>query len=718
MLHREDILREEPELGEEILEQLQFYQAVGAGCIKDEPLGTLGDYTLRRQIGRGGMGVVYEAWENSMDRAVALKVLPAGVAADDRAFQRFMQEAKTAGKLSHPNVVPVYFTGMKEQTPFYAMEFVEGETLAQILARTKDAEPETDTPFGPKDEVAYFGTMAKAFADVADGLQHAHSKGVTHRDIKPSNLILDSDGRLRILDFGLARLEGQESLTLSGDFVGTPLYMSPEQARRKKIPVDHRTDVYSLGATMYEAICDRPPFRGKDHADTLSQIIECDPVDPKKVHSRVPKNLETIVLKCLRKSSSDRYGTAEALAQDLRRFVRGDPVEARPQARLEKSIRWFRRRGAKITILIVGLALVSGLGLLLRKQSLARIEREHEQYTPLVLAEIERIQSSYGLSVNTGSKASFLDGVEFLLPEDLELLGGEKTDALIEESIQRLEDIIESDPRRPEARYHRARGLLLLGRQGEAAIELHETLERRPDFAPAALLLETLGGDNGGVSLNRVLDGEPGLPRWAVLWVRAHRAMEEERWQDAIDAQDALVRYERENDPPFAGSSMEILLNRARARLELKEYDDAIEDLSVACGSWTESLEPALLKGKAYFLRGARHQAEKTFKRLVAEAKHPDENTERRQIHDRKKETDSAWRSRGRSGRRRLPSAPSRSSRGCPRLPSASGRKLDRKARFGLDLHRDLRSRGPREQRGGLRVRGAQRRQSIGWGVS
>ena len=291
-------------MAEELLLELEALSGwrIDAESQKTEPLGTLGDYTLRRQIGRGGMGVVYEAWQGSMDRVVALKVLPPGIAADDRAVTRFMREAIAAGKLNHPNVVSVHSTGVEEGTPWYSMEYVEGETLAQVLARIKDAEPETETPFGKKGQVGYFAALANAFADVADGLQHAHSKGVTHRDIKPSNLILDREGRLRILDFGLARLEGQESLTLSGDFVGTPLYMSPEQARRKKIPVDHRTDVYSLGATMYEALAGRPPFRGKDHADTLSQIIERDPPEPRQAHARIPRDFETVVLKCLRKN--------------------------------------------------------------------------------------------------------------------------------------------------------------------------------------------------------------------------------------------------------------------------------------------------------------------------------------------------------------------------------------------------------------------------------
>ncbi|MBI4586117.1 MAG: serine/threonine protein kinase, partial [Planctomycetes bacterium] len=161
--------------------------------------------------------------------------------------------------------------------------------MAQILLEIKEAPPDAKTPFGfPRDDVAYYSTLARCFADVADALQHAHSNKIIHRDIKPSNLILDRESRLRILDFGLARLEGQESLTLSGDVIGTPLYMSPEQARRAKIPIDYRTDIYSLGATLYEMLILRPPFRGKDIEETLSQIIEGDPVEPRKLNRRFP----------------------------------------------------------------------------------------------------------------------------------------------------------------------------------------------------------------------------------------------------------------------------------------------------------------------------------------------------------------------------------------------------------------------------------------------
>ncbi len=256
-----EILSAHPTLGPEILGALEVFVGVGPGS-QDEPLGKLGDYTLRRQIGRGGMGVVYEAWEDSMNRAVALKVLPAGVAADEKATMRFVREAQVAGRLSHPNVVSVYGMGVKEKTPYYAMEYVAGETLAQIVARLRERDSGEDpaTPFGRESEgIVYYGRFAAAFAEVAEGLQHAHSQGVIHRDIKPSNIIVDPHDKLRILDFGLARVEGHESLTVSGDVIGTLLYMSPEQARQRKLPVDSRTDIYSLGATMYEVLTGQPP---------------------------------------------------------------------------------------------------------------------------------------------------------------------------------------------------------------------------------------------------------------------------------------------------------------------------------------------------------------------------------------------------------------------------------------------------------------------------
>jgi len=390
------IIESEPEIGAAVVEDLEIFVQLHSDDASEgvrESLGTLGDYTLRRKIGKGGMGVVYDAWQNSMNRQVALKVLPAGIAADTKASARFLREAQTAGQLNHQNVVGVYGLGIEANTPFYSMEYVDGETLAQIIARQKDATPEEKTAFGfPRDEVAYYSTIARCFAEVADGLQHAHSKGIIHRDIKPSNLILDREGRLRILDFGLAHLEGQESLTASSGLLGTPLYMSPEQARGKKFPGDHRTDIYSLGATMYEMLTWRPPFKGKDHQETLSQIIERDPVEPRKENLRVPREFETIVLKCLRKEPAERYGTAEALSQDLRRFARGDPIEARPESGWEKMGRRVRRHKSLIAVgamflMISMLGVLIGVGLLWKEKT----KTENALKAVLRLSDLKRL---------------------------------------------------------------------------------------------------------------------------------------------------------------------------------------------------------------------------------------------------------------------------------------------------------------------------------------
>ena len=365
-LNPQEILAKHPFVGEQLLSHLEDYVGADAAPVEVQ-LRTLGDYTLRRQIGRGGMGIVYDAWQNSLDRQVALKVLPVGVAADDRTFHRFMREAKTAARLNHENIVRVYGMGVESNTPYYAMEYVDGKTLGQILAAQEtDTAEASGTSFGrTKEGLVDYPSIATAFAAVAEGLQHAHSKGVIHRDIKPSNLMLDGNGRLRIVDFGVARLEGQAGLTLTHDVVGTPLYMSPEQARRRKIPIDHRTDIYSFGATLYELLTHRPPFRGRDNHETLSQIIERDPSPLRRFDPTIPKSLETIVLKCLRKTPKERYDTAKAVADDLRRFARGEPVEARPLPAWAGLTRRAWKYGPRIGVIAMAATLVSVLVFLL-----------------------------------------------------------------------------------------------------------------------------------------------------------------------------------------------------------------------------------------------------------------------------------------------------------------------------------------------------------------
>ena len=339
-----DLIQDEhPEFGPDLIDQLRSFCDLANGANGSSSPQKLGDYEILRELGRGGMGVVYDAWQNSLGRQVALKILPAGVGSDTRRIARFVREAQISGKLNHPNIVSVYGMSVEGNVPYYSMEFVDGETLGQRIHRQRGKRD--DNQLGMRQCI----DLANAFAGVADGLHLAHQKSVVHRDIKPSNLIFDTsnrtpqapDGELRILDFGLASFEGQDSLTISGEVVGTVRYMSPEQASvaRSKNTVDHRTDIYSLGATLYEAVTLRAPLEGKDIADTLSQIASMDPVPPKLVNPLVPRDLETIILKCLRKVPSERYDTAAELGEDLRRFARGDAIKARPLSMLERVTR-------------------------------------------------------------------------------------------------------------------------------------------------------------------------------------------------------------------------------------------------------------------------------------------------------------------------------------------------------------------------------------------
>ncbi|MBI4601057.1 MAG: protein kinase [Planctomycetes bacterium] len=628
------ILEEQPSVGPEVLRRLEAFLDLAA-AVDDAPrLNAIGDYRLLCRIGRGGMGVVYEAWQGSMDRRVALKVLPPGAADDDRAFQRFLREAKAAGKLSHPSIVGVHAMGLEGETPYYAMELIDGESLARLLARkTEDGRVDA---FGGNDNLpVYANRAAEAFAGVAEGLQHAHSRGIVHRDIKPSNLILERGGdgapdrgrdqggsvhippgrehilqgavhgRLRILDFGLAHLEGQESLTWSGELVGTPLYMSPEQARARRVAIDHRTDIYSLGATLYEVLTLRPPFRGRDHQDTLSQILLRDPPGPRRINPRIPQDLETIVLKCLRKDPAARYATAEALAQDLRRFTRGDPVEARPEGAWEQLRRRLRRNRVRLAVGL-GFALLLALaGVLGWRGERAAREAARERYRPAVLEFAARLAAS------AASRAQSVA----LPPGPLSPLSREELRRLLEGGALRsvrevageLRRLTEELPEERDGHYHLARAQRLLGRDDLARAAVLSALAVDPGFVPAAALLEEIEGPGrsgaGGPGLGEL---SAGAAEWTRLWLKARRALgsggASADWPAALQAYDGLLRIARAAGEPYAGLFLEAYLGRGAARLGLEDLEGAIEDFAVARERAPGSLEPALLLGKAYLL--------------------------------------------------------------------------------------------------------------------
>jgi WD40 repeat protein len=343
-------------------------------------------YRIEREIGHGGMGVVYEATHLSLDKRVALKVLPVLPGEGSAGLERFLREARTAAGLHHTNIVPVFDIGQAQRLPYFAMQLIDGRGLDKVLD-----EWQKRPPADLFREVARLGTQA------ADALAYAHQRGVIHRDVKPSNLLLDGQGTLWVTDFGLARRALDPALTQSGALVGTPRYMSPEQAEAAKRPVDHRTDVYSLGATLYELATRRPPFEGATPVDVLLQVIERQPVPPRKLAPALPRDLETVILKAMAKRPEDRYQTAGELADDLRRFLDSEPVRARRIGPAGRAVRWARRNPALATLtaavalsLVLGAAVAGYFALTAARQRDLAIEARDEARDHLSRSHVEQ----------------------------------------------------------------------------------------------------------------------------------------------------------------------------------------------------------------------------------------------------------------------------------------------------------------------------------------
>jgi serine/threonine-protein kinase len=309
-------------------------------------------YRVEALLGRGGMGVVYRAWHLRLNRTVALKMVLAGPCARPEELERFLREAQAVAALRHPNIVPVYDVGDVDGRPYFTMEFVEGGDLAEQIQ---------GVPQPARQAAALVATLA-------DAIHAAHQSGIVHRDLKPGNILLTREGTPKVTDFGLARrLEGDGGLTLSGVPVGTPSYMAPEQARGDKRAIGAATDVYALGTILYELLTGRPPFRAESPTATLQQVVADEPVPPARLNPRVPRDLQTICLKCLHKEPPRRYASAAALADDLRRFERGEPIKARPLRWPGRLVRWARRRptAAALSVTLplaalLALALVGG----------------------------------------------------------------------------------------------------------------------------------------------------------------------------------------------------------------------------------------------------------------------------------------------------------------------------------------------------------------------
>jgi tetratricopeptide (TPR) repeat protein len=364
----------------------------------------LGDFEIVRELGRGGMGTVYEAEQISLHRRVALKVLT-DTNRLTRSAERFHREAEAAAKLHHTHIVPVYATGEEDGILFYAMELIDGPSLGHVVRRMRGEDAATDstaptisattglyisgesggfpgsaTGSGVSSGTHYFDAVARMIADVADALDHAHQQNVIHRDVKPSNLLLSATGRLSVTDFGLARMLELPGVTVTGEFVGTPAYMSPEQVTAGRIPLDHRTDVYSLGATLYELLTLHRPFAGDHRDQVLAQVVQKDPVAPRTHNPKVPVDLETICLKCLEKDPDRRYRTAKDLGDDLRRYLNRFAIVARRVGPLGRVAKWVRRHPeltgvAACALLAVAVAAVFAVQYY-QTEAARRVERE------------------------------------------------------------------------------------------------------------------------------------------------------------------------------------------------------------------------------------------------------------------------------------------------------------------------------------------------------
>ncbi len=365
----------------------------------------VGDFQIEGELGRGGMGVVYRARQVSLNRIVALKLLSLGALQTERAVARFRNEAQAAARLHHTNIVPIYAQGEDQGCFYYAMELIQGRSLAEILRRdpihlradadTPNGVPEThrtDTPrsrWGTEStasttastasgvrsaiRVLLSGTfvrpssrptmvykrIARQFAEVAEALDHAHEAQIVHRDIKPQNLLLGEDDSLHITDFGLARLLDEPGVTLSFEMVGTPAYMAPEQAR-DRARIDGRTDQYSLGVTLYEVLARQRPFQAETYEKILDQILNREPVPPRRIDTSVPIDLETICLRAMEKEPGRRFTSAGEMARDLRRYAQDFPIASRRVGPLGKTWRWIRRHKAR-SIAIAAMMVVAML---------------------------------------------------------------------------------------------------------------------------------------------------------------------------------------------------------------------------------------------------------------------------------------------------------------------------------------------------------------------
>jgi tetratricopeptide (TPR) repeat protein len=608
----------------------------------------LGDFDLIREVGRGGMGIVYEARQRSLNRRVALKVLPPGLGLSELAVQRFEREARAAAQLHHPNIVPVHAIGEDEGCHFYAMDLVEGVALSRILSDMRQHAP---TPLAEGEVLSssgreWFDTVARLVAEAADALHYAHGQGVVHRDIKPANLMLSRERRLCITDFGLARVAQEPGMTLSGSLMGTPAYMSPEQIAAGRMPLDHRTDVYSLGAVLYEMLTLQRPFPGDSREEIVAGILTRDPPPPRRLNPRIPVDLETICQRAMEKDPERRYASAGDFAADLGRYLRGELIAARRAGLLRRAAKLARGHPVATTIglaAVLSVAVIAGItGILSSQKALAtarlavseaRRQLERGEYRAGLDRARQALELAPGLADARLVRARIqlqriafreaADDARAVLGQDPEnweahlvlavaAKKGELAGISPAEHVAAVEDKV---PDTADAHYLRA---LLAGSAHEAISWLDRALEREPDHAPALLersarygQLMNFRGALADAERLVAVRSKSAQGRRQIGWIHwqlkdEERALEEYRKAIELDPEDPL-NYRQ----------------RAFVYVDRGRIDEALADFTRAIDLDPDNSD--LLKNRAilYNLKGQYEQAAADAERAIA--RNPDE---------------------------------------------------------------------------------------------
>jgi serine/threonine protein kinase/Tfp pilus assembly protein PilF len=626
----EDFQRRYPELSAALPQILPALESLRPGTrrVASAPapipcLGYLGDYRLLREIGRGGMGVVYEAEQVSLGRRVALKVLPFAGALDAKQLQRFKNEAQAAAQLHHTNIVPVFAVGCERNVHYYAMQFINGRTLAALIHELRSAagldlanaadssgasaasesgapapEPSgapavTETPpvanlvtEHSAKPASFYRTVALLGKQASEALEHAHQLGVVHRDIKPANLILEERGNVWVTDFGLARFQRDAGLTLTGDLLGTLRYMSPEQALAQRGMVDHRTDIYSLGATLYELLTFHPVWDGSDRRELLRQIAWEEPRPPRQRRREIPVELETIVLKALAKEPAERYSSAQELADDLQRFLDDRPVLAQRPNRAQKLKKWLRRHRVLVWIIAI-LLFTATVGSLAASVLIYQEEQRTLQALNRETGQRARAETNLRLALEALDEI-YLKVVEDQLPRDPQR--EQEYHELLQKALTFYERFAQNNCNETAVRLETGRAYL---RVGTIHQKLHQDAKAEESFRQSVVILDELLGlvPTDDVARRELGKAHQGL---GLLYRSTGRYREaEQEYRASLNLRQRLVYLEPSNSA-FRGELAATHRQLGTVLKSLNQPDDAEKYYQWAIELYTKLCEETL----------------------------------------------------------------------------------------------------------------------------